>query len=347
MRKRKSFTLIELLVAVGIVVIIAGLVIVSVFHARAQSRDLKRISDLEAISSAVEMYKAAKGEYPSMSIIGTEPPANIDDSSWILSNSDNWNSLQNNLGFYLSVLPKDPKNSQTPYYFWSNKTSYKIMARLEGDDQRMAGDNGTLSDWYEIFYIGAVGNNGQTEPSCTSPNQGIGAHLVISEVYYQKVANPSNDQTALKYQWIEIYNPSDQAIDLYDYTLRIHYGISYIDRNLRTHNLNSAAHVLIEPGEFLMVDMSGTVWQVWSNYVGGITRSLDLGFDVGIDLFNLNYATTTVSLINNTNGATQDQVSWTRNNVSPGSSLQRIDANCDTDANSDWEEQPQPNPGRQ
>ncbi|PIS08253.1 hypothetical protein COT76_02470, partial [Candidatus Berkelbacteria bacterium CG10_big_fil_rev_8_21_14_0_10_33_10] len=58
-RKRYTvhgFTLIELLVVIAIIGILAGVVVVNVGSAQAKARDAKRISDMKAIQTALEMY---------------------------------------------------------------------------------------------------------------------------------------------------------------------------------------------------------------------------------------------------------------------------------------------------
>jgi len=63
-RSREGFTLIELLVVISIIGILVSLSLFGIQGARKSSRDAERKSDLEAIRSALEMYKADKGFYP-------------------------------------------------------------------------------------------------------------------------------------------------------------------------------------------------------------------------------------------------------------------------------------------
>lgn len=58
---RKGFTLIELLVVIAIIGILAAVVLVSLNSARARGRDARRISDMQSIALAMELYADANG----------------------------------------------------------------------------------------------------------------------------------------------------------------------------------------------------------------------------------------------------------------------------------------------
>ena len=63
-KQKKGFTLIELLVVIAIIAILAAVVIASTGSARAKARDAKRVSDLEAIATALGMYYSNNNAYP-------------------------------------------------------------------------------------------------------------------------------------------------------------------------------------------------------------------------------------------------------------------------------------------
>lgn len=71
---RNGFTLIELLVVIAIVGILASVILASLNQSRVRARDAKRISELQEINKALDMYYSDHGRYPpiSMSIM---PPA--------------------------------------------------------------------------------------------------------------------------------------------------------------------------------------------------------------------------------------------------------------------------------
>lgn len=61
---KKGFTLLELLVAIGIISLLFALGINSYSSLTKQSRDAKRVSDLQSIRSALELYRTRNDLYP-------------------------------------------------------------------------------------------------------------------------------------------------------------------------------------------------------------------------------------------------------------------------------------------
>lgn len=113
---KKGFTLIELLVVISIIGVLVSLSLFGIQNARKSSRDAKRKSDLEAIRSALEMYKADNGKYPST------------------SSGMNLSSLS--LGNYISSIPTDPLSGRNYTYRCTsvvnnNCVSYVLCASLE------------------------------------------------------------------------------------------------------------------------------------------------------------------------------------------------------------------------
>jgi len=112
----KGFTLIELLVVISIIGILISLSLFGIQNSRKSARDAKRKSDLESIRSALEMYKADNGKYPSTS-------SGIDASSLAISN-------------YISSIPTDPISGRI-YVYRCSKVSgsdclaYDLCAALE------------------------------------------------------------------------------------------------------------------------------------------------------------------------------------------------------------------------
>ncbi|MCL5407168.1 MAG: type II secretion system GspH family protein [Patescibacteria group bacterium] len=126
---KKGFTLIELMLVVGIIMVLASLVMVSVSKSRARGRDGKRIADLSTIQLAMEMYKDSNGVYPS----SYGPWANSMQSGA----GTYWANLQGTLTNYLYPIPKDPINK--------NNYRYEIYS---GMDYTM-----TPNTYYGRYYI--------------------------------------------------------------------------------------------------------------------------------------------------------------------------------------------------
>lgn len=102
-RNYKGFTLIELLVVIAIIGVLATVVLVSLNSARAKARDAKRISDLQQIKKAIELYFDEKGYYP-------QSNCGWDCNDYRYSYDVSWDNLAADLAPYIK-LPKDPINS--------------------------------------------------------------------------------------------------------------------------------------------------------------------------------------------------------------------------------------------
>jgi type II secretion system protein G len=105
MKKRFGFTLIELLVVISIIGILVAIGVVSYSSANRKSRDTKRMSDIEQIRSALEMYRSDNGTYPT----GNE----VSVASGITG-----------LSSYLPSAPDDPKPASYHYYYTVTNSNY-------------------------------------------------------------------------------------------------------------------------------------------------------------------------------------------------------------------------------
>ena len=65
-KKKIGFTLIELLVVIVIIGVLASLAMIALSSVRGKARDAKRVTDVRAIVSALDLYFANEGTYPSL-----------------------------------------------------------------------------------------------------------------------------------------------------------------------------------------------------------------------------------------------------------------------------------------
>ena len=99
---QSGFTLMELLITVSIIAILVAIGIASYSTINKQSRDTKRKSDIEQLRSALEMYRADVGYYPSTGA-----------GSWTAA-SDLSTAL---VTTYILAIPSDPQGATSPYMY--------------------------------------------------------------------------------------------------------------------------------------------------------------------------------------------------------------------------------------
>jgi type II secretion system protein G len=121
-----GFTLIELLVVISIIGLLASIIFAALGSARNQAKDARRISDLQQIQTALELYNASNGHYPSTG------------GSWVTACWGNPNPSQWIPGLaptYMSSVSVDPdmvaSGSGTDCYSYDTDVAgvhYKLVA---------------------------------------------------------------------------------------------------------------------------------------------------------------------------------------------------------------------------
>lgn len=121
--RQRGFTLIELLVITAIIGVLASVVLASLNSARAKARDTKRIADLNAMRTALELYHTSNGSYPNpgwawrsqCSAWGGHAAANV---------------IPGLVPNYLSAMPADPAMTNPNancYLYLSDGVDYKLL----------------------------------------------------------------------------------------------------------------------------------------------------------------------------------------------------------------------------
>lgn len=120
---RQGFTLIELLVVIAIIGLLATMAMSALNNARVKARNVRRLTDLKQISTALEMYYNTNNSYPNSG-------GNWDGlyTCWGESSSD-W--IAGLAPTYIGQLPRDPRNHTTcseQYMYRSNGIDYKLIS---------------------------------------------------------------------------------------------------------------------------------------------------------------------------------------------------------------------------
>lgn len=98
---KRGFTLIELLVVIAIIGMLSSVVLASLNSARTKSRDVRRLTDVRQLQTALEMYYNDHNAYPI--------------SSWTHSSAGWTSAFTTALAPYMPTIPTDPINDGIPY----------------------------------------------------------------------------------------------------------------------------------------------------------------------------------------------------------------------------------------
>jgi len=93
-----GFTLIELLVVISVIGLLASVIMVALNSARVKARDIKRMSDIGQLQTALELYYDKYSIYP-----------NISQSADSTNCEDRTPALVFYLGEFMSSIPHDPQ----------------------------------------------------------------------------------------------------------------------------------------------------------------------------------------------------------------------------------------------
>jgi hypothetical protein len=139
-------------------------------------------------------------------------------------------------------------------------------------------------------------------------------------------------------EWIELFNPTDQDVNLKNWLLEDNSGM---DTRIRSRRI-------IKAGGFALISKSSRTWRFWDE--DSRATKIRLGRQIGDGLDNAGDHL----LLKNPDGELVDATAWGNDTtvwpiavplVSPGSSMERQAPGLDTDTPQDWEERIPPTPG--
>jgi general secretion pathway protein G len=148
---KKGLTMIELIAATAVVLVLLAVVVMNVNPVNNQNKakDVKRISDLTLLDSAINQYRMDNKNYPDSSGVLRTSTLLPSGNTQLESPSSGW--IDQDLSKYLSRMPTDPINDGTYHYSYiQNGSSYEINARLESLTDQMQNDGGNDPNMYEI-----------------------------------------------------------------------------------------------------------------------------------------------------------------------------------------------------
>jgi len=135
-----GFTLIELLVVISIIGVLSTIAMTSLSGVRMKARDARRLSDMEQIRNALEMYKSNHGYYPD-----ENSSATAGDGGWEMSFEDGGDFIDalKDEGYFPHGVPVDPVNKPGTCYYY-----YRYPATSSGCNLKGSGE----------FYVLGVSN---------------------------------------------------------------------------------------------------------------------------------------------------------------------------------------------
>lgn len=136
---KKGFTLIELLVVISIIGLLSSIVLASLESAKEKARDAKRMQDINAIRTALELHYNDHGSYTQPENICSDTSYGGFGSCGTAGGTGDWDAnsdLRDLLKYnYMSELPLDPLNNSTYRYTYEplndGGQGYVLCAVLE------------------------------------------------------------------------------------------------------------------------------------------------------------------------------------------------------------------------
>jgi general secretion pathway protein G len=151
---KKGLTIIELIAVTAVVMVLLAIVVlnVDVKNNQATARDVKRISDLSLLDSAINQYRMDNQNYPDYENVLRVSTLLPTGNTQLESSVSGW--IDQDLSKYTSRLPTDPINDATyRYSYVQNGSGYELHASLESMTDQMQNDGGNDPNSYETGNI--------------------------------------------------------------------------------------------------------------------------------------------------------------------------------------------------
>jgi type II secretion system protein G len=154
-----GFTLIELLVVIAIIGILASVILASLNTARSKARDSKRISDLQELQKALEMYYFDYGTYPGATGHYKSSAA----CAYGGGSAQDWSTIFDSsfTSTYLPSLPVDPTGGSTSSsYCYGYSTFAKTPPSTSNTIYNCVAKDGTVVDVDGVDASGTITGRG-------------------------------------------------------------------------------------------------------------------------------------------------------------------------------------------
>ena len=136
-KNTQGFTLDELMVVIAIIAILTGIMLASFSGAKAQSRDLKRVSDLSQLQLALAGFFNRCGVYPANLTIGSGESSCTSAGTTI------------KLSTFMSTVPTAPNTGEVYVYSVdAGLDDYFLHATLENNNKASNNSLASVPQWY-------------------------------------------------------------------------------------------------------------------------------------------------------------------------------------------------------
>lgn len=153
-QRQHGFTIVELLIVIVVIAILAAITIVAYNGIQQRARDNARISKIQGIAKAIELYKVDNGRYPPiLDGNGRETTCGSQTDNW--GHCDRNKTLADMIAPYTTIDPTSLSDAtQGSYYYHytsqasDNYQTYGMMVYLEGTAGQT--DGGYYNNAYEV-----------------------------------------------------------------------------------------------------------------------------------------------------------------------------------------------------